>query len=109
MKKIFVLSIKTLLFWLAFWVFMKGVFLLSNFTETGNLSFKNILDVFAYGFKMDLSASCYLSVFTIALLTIYPFAPDLFSLLNKIYILLLYWHLCYCLYLPIWQHFPNGE
>ncbi|MBR1786871.1 MAG: sulfatase-like hydrolase/transferase [Paludibacteraceae bacterium] len=86
MKRIVTLYLKTLLFWLVFWLSVKAVFLVWNFSETANLTLPTIANVFAKGFIMDLSAACYLSVFPAVLLVLYPFSPKISICLSKVYV-----------------------
>ena len=53
---------KYFIFWLIFFWLAKAFFLISNFEQTRQLSIAEILGIFGYGLKMDISTACYLLV-----------------------------------------------
>lgn len=52
--------LKYFIFWLIFFWFAKLLFLVSNFSQSRQLSLIEILGIFGYGLKMDISTACYL-------------------------------------------------
>lgn len=52
--------LKYFLYWLIFFWFAKILFLISNFSQTKQLSFTELFGIFGYGLKMDVSTACYL-------------------------------------------------
>ena len=57
-KRLFAFVIYAL-FWLFFFIVARGIFLLMQFRELITYSPGTILDTFTHGFKLDLSATCY--------------------------------------------------
>lgn len=53
---------KYFIFWLIFFWLGKMLFLVFNFSQSRQLSFTEILGVFGYGLKMDVSTACYLLI-----------------------------------------------
>ena len=47
-------------FWLIFFWLAKAFFLICNFAQTRDLSFREITGIFGHGLKMDISTACYL-------------------------------------------------
>jgi phosphoglycerol transferase MdoB-like AlkP superfamily enzyme len=60
MKQRFIYLLKYYLFWIFYFILIKTLFLLFNFHQTLNLSCKELMGVFFYGFRLDLSMSSYL-------------------------------------------------
>lgn len=88
-KRIFYFA-ATGIFWLLFFISMKLFFLLFNFRLAEYASIKEILQVFQYGFSMDLSATAYLMVLPgiLILLTIL-FNARVFLVIIRIYTILM--------------------
>lgn len=53
-------SLKYLIYWVFFFWLAKLLFLIYNLDQTAQLSTREIVGIFGYGFKMDLSTACYL-------------------------------------------------
>lgn len=51
---------KYFIFWLIFFWFAKALFLVFNFEQSQRLSLSEIIGIFGYGLKMDVSTACYL-------------------------------------------------
>ena len=66
--KLFFFLIKYLAFWIAFFFFIRILFLLYNFKFSADLSFFEILQTFRYGFSMDLATTTYLCFFPAAVM-----------------------------------------
>ena len=62
MKRSIIIFFKYYIFWLIYFVFYKVFFLTYNYDQTAALSFGEILRVFFYGSRMDLSAAGYLTM-----------------------------------------------
>ncbi|UOG72889.1 LTA synthase family protein [Hymenobacter tibetensis] len=62
MKNRFDFQWRYFLFWLAFFVAAKALFLLYHFSKTTSLSGSTLAGIFAYGLRLDASATAYLSV-----------------------------------------------
>jgi phosphoglycerol transferase MdoB-like AlkP superfamily enzyme len=72
MRRTLFIFIKYYLFWLAYFVFYKGLFLAYNYDHTASLTFGEILRVFFYGSRMDLSAAGYMTMLPGVLLACTP-------------------------------------
>jgi len=53
---------KYFIFWMIFFWLAKVFFLMSNLEQTSQLSMTEILGIFGYGIKMDISTACYLLI-----------------------------------------------
>ena len=53
---------KYFIFWMIFFWLAKVFFLISNLEQTSQLSMTEILGIFGYGIKMDISTACYLLI-----------------------------------------------
>ena len=62
MKRYLLFFFKNYFFWVLFFVVFKAIFLIANHNFTSALSAGEVLKVFLYGLKMDLSAAGYLSL-----------------------------------------------
>jgi phosphoglycerol transferase MdoB-like AlkP superfamily enzyme len=75
-----------LIAWLCFFELCRAIFLIYNHSQSGQLSLVTIIQTFVYGFRMDLSMTCYLIILPslFVLLSIFiPFFKR--TLLYKIY------------------------
>lgn len=59
---IFLKYLKYFLFWVCYFVVARLIFVLYHFDNTQSIGFQNIIEVFAYGIRLDLSAAGYFSV-----------------------------------------------
>jgi len=71
--KLLFFLVKYLAFWTVFFLFFKLFFLLYNYKFSTNLSFLEILQVFRYGFAMDLATATYLCFFPAVVMLFSPF------------------------------------
>jgi phosphoglycerol transferase MdoB-like AlkP superfamily enzyme len=80
------------LFWLAFMILIKAIFLVYNHDLTRQLTASEIFLVFLYGLKMDASMSGYLLMFTSLMLTISVFTKSkaIIYIINTVSILFLF-------------------
>jgi phosphoglycerol transferase MdoB-like AlkP superfamily enzyme len=80
------------LYWLAFMLVIKAIFLIYNHDLTHQLTASEIFLVFLYGLKMDASMSGYLLMFTSLMLTISVFTKSkaIIYIINTISILFLF-------------------
>jgi phosphoglycerol transferase MdoB-like AlkP superfamily enzyme len=70
---------KYFVFWMIFFWLAKAFFLISNFDQTSQLLMSEILGIFGYGLKMDISTACYLLVIPGLLLSLRNFLPLRFA------------------------------
>jgi len=70
---------KYFVFWLIFFWLAKAFFLVFNFEQTRLLSFTEIVGVFAYGLKMDVSTACYLLIIPALLASLIKLVPLRFA------------------------------
>ncbi|MBL7972488.1 MAG: sulfatase-like hydrolase/transferase [Prolixibacteraceae bacterium] len=68
--------LKYLVFWLFFFWLTKALFLIYNIDHSGQLSFGEILGIFGYGLKMDVSTVSYLLLLPGLLLAFVYFLPS---------------------------------
>jgi phosphoglycerol transferase MdoB-like AlkP superfamily enzyme len=73
MKNLVLFLVKYFLYWLLFFLIAKALFLISNFKQTVSLSFSEILNIFRFGLKMDISTVCYFLVFPGLIVTLINF------------------------------------
>lgn len=76
------LFIKYFTFWLIFFLLAKALFLTFNLGQTKQLSFAELVGIFGYGLKMDISTVCYLLLIPGLLLAAVKLVP--FQISNKI-------------------------
>jgi phosphoglycerol transferase MdoB-like AlkP superfamily enzyme len=69
---------KYFIFWMIFFWLAKAFFLASNFEQTHQLSLSEVLGIFGFGLKMDISTACYLLVLPGLLLSLRNFVPARF-------------------------------
>lgn len=69
---------KYFIFWMTFFWLAKVFFLISNFEQTRLLSTSEVLGIFGYGLKMDISTACYLLIVPGLLLSLRIFIPSRF-------------------------------
>jgi phosphoglycerol transferase MdoB-like AlkP superfamily enzyme len=69
MKKKAIGLLAYIIFWYLFFIAARIIFLLTQFGETSGYSLRIILETFTRGFKMDLSAVCYIIVLPLLLMT----------------------------------------
>ncbi len=70
--------LKYFLFWMIFFLVAKVFFLISNFDQSKLLSGSDVFGIFRYGFKMDMSTSCYLILIPGLLVAFRIVLPDWF-------------------------------
>ena len=75
MKRLLLQYFKESAFWLCFFLFLKGLFLLCNYDQTASLTAGEIACVFWHGLSMDLSAAGYLMCFPALMLCLLPWFP----------------------------------
>ncbi|MBQ2591382.1 MAG: hypothetical protein II569_06590, partial [Paludibacteraceae bacterium] len=75
MKRYLLFFFKNYFFWVLFFVVFKAIFLIANHNFTSALSAGEVLKVFLYGLKMDLSAAGYLSLVPGVVMALMPFFP----------------------------------
>ena len=75
MKRYLLFFFKNYFFWVLFFVVFKAIFLIANHNFTSALSAGEVLKVFLYGLKMDLSAAGYLSLLPGLVMALMPFFP----------------------------------
>lgn len=63
------------IYWLSFQLIIRSIFLLYNYQMASALNATEVLSIFFYGFKMDVSLTGYLMVLTGLLLIVSVFAP----------------------------------
>lgn len=84
------------LLWLGFYIVTKGFFLLYHFTLTKTLTFHEITKIFAYGFRMDMSATGYMLLLPGLTLVASPFLTrKTFLVINKLIFILLALFVCF--------------
>ena len=69
---------KYFIFWMIFFWLAKAFFLIFNFEQTSHLSTSEIIGIFGYGLKMDISTACYLLVIPGLLLSFRSFVSSRF-------------------------------
>jgi len=62
MKRIISFFLKYYIFWIGYFLLFKIIFLLYNFGQTNSLSWNEIIKVFSFGKRMDLSSAAYLTM-----------------------------------------------
>jgi len=75
LSKQIVRFLKYFIFWMIFFWLAKVFFLISNYEQTRQLSIAEVLGIFGYGLKMDISTACYLLVIPGLLLSFKSFLP----------------------------------
>ena len=75
MKRYLLFFFKNYFFWVLFFVVFKAIFLIANHNFTSALSAGEVLKVFLYGLKMDLSAAGYLSLLPGLVMALMLFFP----------------------------------
>ena len=60
MGKRFILLTKYFLFWFLYFILIKTLFIIFNFNLAKNLTFSELLGIYFYGLKLDISATTYL-------------------------------------------------
>lgn len=69
---------KYFIFWMIFFWLAKVFFLIANFGQSSQLSTSEILGIFGYGLKMDISTACYLLIIPGLLLSLRIFLSSRF-------------------------------
>jgi len=87
LKKIIILVLKLLLFWLVLFALQHTVFLIYNSSELKNIGFGQIMLSYFYGLRMDLSASAYLMVLPLVLLIISLFITRNGGIIKSIHVI----------------------
>ena len=68
--------LKYFVFWMIFFWIAKVFFLISNGSQTRSLSVSEVLGIFGYGLKMDISTTCYLLIIPGLLFSLMFFVPS---------------------------------
>ncbi len=90
MKRLSLAFFKYYLFWIAYFVLSKIIFLIYNNDLTGSLSLSEIAGIFFYGMKMDLSMAGYLMLIPGILLSFsFLFNPKILGVVFRFYTFLL--------------------
>ena len=89
MKKAVFLFFRYYLFWMVFFLFFRGLFLLANLSLSQTLSVEELFGTFRHGCVMDCSAAAYFSLLPGLLIAVSPFFPRIFRPFIKYYTLLL--------------------
>ncbi len=88
MKKLFLLILRQLFFWILFFNFTRLVFLVyySGIISVEGIRFTEVLGVFSHAFKLDLATACYFMIFPFLLLLLQSiWSPAWLNTLNKVY------------------------
>ncbi len=88
MKKLFLLFIRQLVFWIVFFNFTRLVFLVyySGILGIEGIKFAEVLSVFAHSIKLDLATACYFMIFPFLLLLLQSlWSPKWLNTINKVY------------------------
>ncbi|MCX6283527.1 MAG: sulfatase-like hydrolase/transferase, partial [Bacteroidetes bacterium] len=88
MKKLFLLFLRQVLFWILFFNFTRLVFLVyySGIISAEGIRFTEVLGVFTHSFKLDLATACYFMIFPFLLLLLQSiWSPSWLNTLNKVY------------------------
>ena len=88
MKKLFLLFLRQLAFWILFFSFTRLVFLVyySGILSIEGIRITEVLGVFSHAFKLDLATACYFMLFPLLILIIQSFwNPGWLNIINKVY------------------------
>jgi len=81
--------LKYFLFWLVFFWLAKALFLIFNFNQSSQLSVGEIVKIFGYGLKMDISTACYLLLIPALLFALVRFlSPKFINRFISVYTLI---------------------
>ncbi len=89
MKRVLLIYISEFLYWLAFFVFFKALFVLCNHMQSSALTASELFGVFRYGLLMDMSAAGYITALPAMLLAMLPWLPSVTRIIAKIYNMLM--------------------
>lgn len=89
MKKAIFLFFRYYLFWMVFFLFFRGLFLLANLSLSQTLSVEELFGTFRHGCVMDCSAAAYFSLLPGLLIAVSTFFPRISRPFIKYYTLLL--------------------
>ena len=88
MKKLSLLFLRQIVFWILFFNFTRLVFLVyySGIISIEGIKFTEVMQVFGYALKLDLATSCYFMIFPLLLILLQSiWSPRWLNCINKIY------------------------
>jgi phosphoglycerol transferase MdoB-like AlkP superfamily enzyme len=86
MRQRLLILLKSILFWLAYFILLRAIFIIYNYDFTKSMPFADIIGSFVHGFKLDMSQTGYVIFFLSFFLAFFiPFGEKINSRFIKIY------------------------
>ena len=86
MRQRLLILLKSILFWLAYFILFRAIFIIYNYDFTKSIPFADIIGSFVHGFKLDMSQTGYVIFFLSFFLAFFiPFGEKINSRFIKIY------------------------
>jgi phosphoglycerol transferase MdoB-like AlkP superfamily enzyme len=86
MRQRLLILLKSILFWLAYFILFRAIFIIYNYDFTKSMPFADIIGSFVHGFKLDMSQTGYVIFFLSFFLAFFiPFGEKINSRFIKIY------------------------